>query len=88
MRIATESPVDFVNDVGFGRILDRKAPVEELVGLLVQAGQLAMRIILFREKAARAENHAIQPVIEKMQPTQSLGGKLCHPIDVARHERP
>jgi hypothetical protein len=35
------------DDVGFGRILDRKAPVEELIGLLVQAGQLLVRVILF-----------------------------------------
>jgi hypothetical protein len=40
------------HDVRIGRILDRKPPVEEFVGLQIGPGQLTLSIVLFRKEAS------------------------------------
>ncbi len=76
------------HDMRVGCILDREAPVEELVSLQIGPRQLTMGIVLFRKETPGTKHHAVQPVFEKMNAAKPLGGELGHPIDVSRRERP
>jgi hypothetical protein len=47
-----------------------------------------MRVILLWKEATGAQDHAVQPLFEIVEPAQPLGGEFRHSVDVPRRERP
>jgi hypothetical protein len=54
-------------DMRTGRILYRKAPVQELIGLLVAAGQCVMGIVFLRKEMPGAKHDAVKPTFQMME---------------------
>jgi hypothetical protein len=74
-------------EVRFGRVLHRQAAVQKFVGLHVLAGELAVSIVLLREEAAGAEDHAGQALVGGVEAAKLLRRALRHAVDVAGLQR-
>ena len=74
-------------EMGLGGILDGQPAIEELVGLDVRAGQVAMGVVVLGEEAPGAQDDHRQAVGAAVEAAEMLGGELGRAVDVARLER-
>ena len=75
-------------DMGIGRILDGEAAIEELVGLAILAGKVAMGVVLLGKEAAGAQDEDGEAMLVVNAPAEALRLELGRAVDVARRERP
>ena len=69
------------------RVFHGQATMQEFIGFLVRAGEVAERIVFLREKPCGAEHDAVQSVFGMILATQRFGGELGGAIDVAGCQR-
>ena len=70
-----------------GAILDRQSAIQKLVGLQVEAADVAMRVVVLGKEPGRAQDHAGELVLQMMHAAQAFRRKLGDAVNVARLQR-